>query len=83
MIQLTRLNQKALIVNSDMIEFIENSPDTVISLMTGKKLVVLESVDQILERIVEYRRRLLPAASGFFPPVLPGEPAEDAVKETD
>jgi flagellar protein FlbD len=59
MIQLTRLNQKALTVNSDLIKFVENTPDTVITLVSGEKFVVLESAAAIVERVVEFRRRLL------------------------
>lgn len=58
MIKLTRLNGKEFVLNIDLIEFIESTPDTVISTTTGKKLVVTESVDEIIERIVEFRRRL-------------------------
>ena len=59
MIQLTRLNKHPLIVNSDLIKFIENAPDTVLTLVTGEKVVVLESSDKVLERIVEFRRSIL------------------------
>ena len=59
MIQLTRLNQKTLTVNSDLIKFVENTPDTVITLVSGEKFVVLESAETIVERVVEFRRRLL------------------------
>jgi flagellar protein FlbD len=59
MIQLTRLNNHPLIVNSDLIKFIENAPDTVLTLVTGEKVVVLESSDKVLERIVEFRRNIL------------------------
>jgi flagellar protein FlbD len=59
MIQLTRLNQKTLTVNSDLIKFVENTPDTVITLVSGEKFVVLESAATIVERVVEFRRRLL------------------------
>jgi flagellar protein FlbD len=55
MIQLTRLNNQALMVNSDLIKFVEQSPDTVISLTTGEKLIVRESAEQILEKIVRFR----------------------------
>jgi len=70
MIPLTRLNQRALIVNSDLIEFIENAPDTVITLVTGEKLVVLETAEQIKDLIVQFRRRLLPTSFAVLPPVL-------------
>ncbi len=59
MIELTRLNQKPLIVNSDLIKFVENTPDTVITLVSGEKFVVLESAETIVEQVVEFRRRLL------------------------
>jgi flagellar protein FlbD len=59
MIQLTRLNGQPLIINSDLIKLIENTPDTVISLVNGEKIVVREAGEQILQRIVEFRRRVL------------------------
>lgn len=59
MIQLTRLNNHPLIINSDLVKLIENAPDTVLTLVTGEKIVVLESSDQVLERIVDFRRRIL------------------------
>jgi len=62
MILLTRLNNRPLVVNSDMIKFIENTPDTVLTLVTGEKIVVLETVAQVLEEILNFRRRALAAA---------------------
>jgi len=59
MIQLTRLNGQPLVINSDLIKLIENAPDTVISLVNGEKIVVRETVEQILGRIVQFRRRVL------------------------
>ena len=59
MIPLTRLNGLTLVVNSDLIKLIENTPDTVISLVNGEKIVVRETSDQILEKIVQFRRRVL------------------------
>jgi flagellar protein FlbD len=58
MIRLTRLNNRPLVVNSELIKFIENAPDTVITLVTGEKIVVLETAEEVMSRIVEYRRRL-------------------------
>lgn len=58
MIQLTRLNNRPLVVNSELIKFIENAPDTVITLVTGEKIVVLETATDVIDRIVDYRRRL-------------------------
>ena len=59
MIKVTRLNQSELFLNSDLIEFVEETPDTVISLTTGKKLVVEESAQEIIDRIIEFRRSAL------------------------
>jgi flagellar protein FlbD len=56
MIKLTRLNHSELVVNAELIETIEATPDTVITLTTGKKLVVSEEVDEIIRRVLEYRR---------------------------
>jgi flagellar protein FlbD len=56
MIRLTRLNHVPLILNSDLIEHIEVTPDTVISLTTGQKLMVLESADEVVERVRDFRR---------------------------
>lgn len=55
MIQLTRLNNQPITVNSDLIKFVEQAPDTVITLVTGEKLVVRETVAEICERIVKFR----------------------------
>jgi flagellar protein FlbD len=59
MIQLTRLNNQALTLNSDLIKFIEQSPDTLITLVTGEKIVVRESPKEVLARFVEFRRSVL------------------------
>ena len=64
MIQLTRLNNQPPVVNSDLIKFVEQAPDTVITLVTGEKIVVRENVAQILDRIVQFRRSVL---NGIFP----------------
>jgi flagellar protein FlbD len=70
MIYVTRLNHKSLVINSDLIEQIEMTPDTVISLTTGEKIMVLESSDELVERVVNFRRSIagsiavsVPAAS--------------------
>jgi flagellar protein FlbD len=58
MIQLTRLNKCPLVVNCDLIKFIENTPDTVLTLVSGEKVVVLESLNVVIEKVVEFRRKL-------------------------
>ncbi len=59
MIQLTRLNSSPLTVNSDLIKFVEQAPDTVITLVTGEKIIVRENAQEVLDRIVEFRRSVL------------------------
>ena len=56
MIYLTRLNHTPVVLNADLIEHVETTPDTVISLTTGQKLMVLESPEEIIERVVRFRR---------------------------
>ena len=58
MIRVTRLDGSELVINSDLVETVERTPDTVISLLNNHKLVVRESVDEIVSRVVEYRRRI-------------------------
>jgi flagellar protein FlbD len=58
MVRLTRLNHAPMVLNSDLIEHIDVTPDTVITLTTGQILRVRESAEQVVERIVEFRRRI-------------------------
>jgi flagellar protein FlbD len=80
MIQLTRLNNQPLTVNSDLIKFVEQSPDTLITLITGEKIVVRESSEEVLSRLIEFRRKVLQGLSFAWDPasshsVLPDRPA--------
>ena len=56
MIEVTTLGGKIYFVNPHQIEYIENNPDTTLIMLSGKRLVVQEPYDLVLERIVEYRR---------------------------
>ena len=58
MIEVTRINHVPLVLNSDLIEHIETTPDTIISLTNGQKFVVLETVEEILRRVIDFRRAL-------------------------
>lgn len=58
MIYVTRLNGSRFIINGEMIREIEATPDTVITLVTGEKVIVREAVDDIVAAVVEYRRRI-------------------------
>jgi len=73
MIQVTRLNGKEFWLNPHLIEFMEETPDTVVSLMTGKKVVVREKAREILEEIILYRRRLMDGGNEVVPIEIRGE----------
>ena len=66
MIELTKLNKKKFILNCDLIETVEATPDTLITLETGKLLLVEEPPEAVVGLVVEFRRRLqaLPVDSG-------------------
>ncbi len=60
MIKVTRLNNREVVVNADQIEFLESTPETMISMTSGRKMVVKEPVDEVVRRIIEFRNRTLP-----------------------
>ena len=62
MIRVTRLNTTEFVVNADLIETVEATPDTVITLTTEHKYVVRESVDEIVSRVVSYKRACMAPA---------------------
>ncbi len=62
MIRLTRLNHVPLVLNSDLIEHVEVTPDTVITLTTGQKLMVLETADEVTDRVIAFRQAILSGA---------------------
>lgn len=55
---MTRLNGKEFVVNAELIQYVEATPDTVITLVNHEKLVVKESIDEVVKRVVEYGRAL-------------------------
>jgi flagellar protein FlbD len=81
MIRLTRLNRMPLVLNSDLIEHIDVTPDTVITLTTGQILRVRETADQVIQRIVEFRRRIF--GPGDLAPFLAFDPAEAETKDSE
>lgn len=62
MIKVTRLNGEEFYVNSDLIEFIEKTPDTVLTLTTGRKIIVKEDVPEIIKLITQFRGSLIRAS---------------------
>lgn len=59
MISVTRLNGSEIVVNADLIETVEATPDTVITLVDGKKYVVGQTTDEVVERIRQFRAAIL------------------------
>lgn len=57
MILLTRLNGSQFYVNAEMIQFVENTPDTVVTLVDKSKLVVQEPAEEVVQRFIAYRRQ--------------------------
>ena len=67
MIELTRLNGSPMVLNSDLIKTAESSPDTMLTLVNGEKLIVRESRSEVVERILSYRARLLAVVARRLP----------------
>jgi flagellar protein FlbD len=59
MIRVTRLNGTSFVLNCELIESVESTPDTVLTTINGKKFVVLEAIDEIVEKIVQYKGKIL------------------------
>ncbi len=68
MIELTRLNGNLILLNSDLIKTAEASPDTMLTLINGEKLIVREELSQVLERVISYRAALLATIAHRFSP---------------
>ena len=63
MIRLTRMTQMPFVLNAELIEYVDATPDTVISLANNQKVLVKESVDVVVARVIEYRRAINGTAS--------------------
>jgi flagellar protein FlbD len=75
MIRLTRINGVPLVINSDLIEHMEMTPDTVISLTNGQKFMVRETTEDVVELIVEFRCAVLSKMPAYvWPARSPNEP---------
>ena len=57
MIQLTRLGGQRFLLNADLIELVESTPDSIVTMTTGKKYVVLESLEEVRKRAIHYRQQ--------------------------
>ncbi len=58
MIELTKINNTKFTLNAEIIEFVEETPDTVISLTTGKKIIVKESRQEVTNLVIYYKRMI-------------------------
>lgn len=65
MIELTRLNGNRMAVNSELIQFADAAPDTVLTMVTGEKLIVAESLAELIVRTAAFRARTMAEASRF------------------
>ena len=58
MIALRRLNNQPIMVNCDLIESVESTPDTVVTLTSGNKLIVRDSLEEVRQRIIDFKRKI-------------------------
>lgn len=59
MVKVTRLAGDQIYINADLIEFVESTPDTMVTLTTGRKFIIKESVEFVVEGVIDYRRKIL------------------------
>jgi len=66
MIKLTRLDGQPFILNADLIRYVEQRPDTFVTLTSGDRIVVSEKMDRVVELAIDYQQRkaMLPALTG-------------------
>ncbi|MDP7036160.1 MAG: flagellar FlbD family protein [Planctomycetota bacterium] len=58
MIRLTRLNKQPFVLNAELMQMIEEAPDTIITLVNNEKFLVLESAEEVIQRIIDYHRSI-------------------------
>lgn len=59
MVKLTRLSGTQFVLNAEMVQEIESTPDTIVTLTSGKKVMVKESVEDVIQAVLEYKRSVL------------------------
>ncbi len=74
MISVTRINGTRIYINAELIQVVEETPDTVITLMNDRKLIVREKAEEVADRMVEYQRKVHQLVSADLPKkeILPG-----------
>ena len=58
MISLTKINDRDVVINCDLIELIESTPDTTLTMTTGRKIIVTDTIDEVLNKVVAYKGRI-------------------------
>jgi len=58
LIKVTRINGEVMALNAEMIQYVESKPDTIITLTTKERVIVKESMDEVIRRVIEYGRAL-------------------------
>lgn len=58
MIKLTRFNESIFVLNAELIQVVEETPDTVVTLINGQKILVLEKSEEVINKVIEYKRRI-------------------------
>lgn len=66
MIYLTRFGGQRFLLNAELVQEVESTPDTIVTLTSGKKVMVAESVDEVRSAVIEYKRTII---GGLIPPV--------------
>ncbi|MDR1704933.1 MAG: flagellar FlbD family protein [Clostridiales bacterium] len=64
MITITKLNDKQIVINCELIEMVESNPDTMITMNTGRKIIVRDSVDEIIDKTIAYKKEIFPFSGG-------------------
>jgi len=54
-IKLTKLNGTAIVINAELLETVESTPDTIVTLNTGRKILVRDTIDEVIGKVVEYK----------------------------
>jgi flagellar protein FlbD len=59
LIKLRRLDGTEVVINMDLVEYLEATPDTVVSFASGHKMVVRDTIDEVIEKVIAFRRRII------------------------
>jgi flagellar protein FlbD len=59
MIEVTRLNDHSMMINAELIEMVESNPDTTITMTTGRKIIIKETVEELVQKVVQYKQKVV------------------------